>query len=624
MNYDNITKEALEKLFRALPCHYMESEDGRKLLDAFTFAEQAHRGVTRDSGIPYITHPLAVATILAEELRLSDVNLLCAALLHDVVEDTEFTNDDIRKRFGDDVARLVAAVTKPAGSKDQPDDYKHILEFVKGDIRVLVLKISDRLHNARTLSSLSLARQYKISSETLYFFAPLAGRLGLYPIKSALENLAFRYLNQEAYDTLEKYLEADRARTQAGVTSFIEECRTVIGNEFGGSVSLDVRYRKPYSIFRDMEERGGCDFRSIPFKHYVRVLFDPDAIKEETGKEYSEMDIALKIYALLVERFKEQCGSFTNYVSIPKENNYRAIHCRVLGSHGTVEEVHISSVKWREQATYGCLVESRQAWIARLAEMLNELGQEPETLMPGIHDTLYNEGIVAFTPAGDPVNLPAGATALDFAYGVHTDLGNHMKYARIGGKLASRKTVLQRGDSVEIFTDPDIRPRPDWMDKAISFKARKHIRRNLFLASSPGYELCQCCRPLPESREIIGFKCGDGHVKLHTRSCPEAIRTASEAGNTIVAVDDFHADDSILYPVRLLITGVDRFHLLGDIIDSLVETAHLSMTRLETTTDDEIVTCTLDFDVHSAQELNAVTGRIRRINGIDEVSVVKR
>ena len=624
MNYDDITNEALGKLFRALPCHYMESVDGQKLLAAFTFAEEAHRGATRDSGIPYITHPLAVATILAGELRLSDVNLLCAAMLHDVVEDTRFTNEDIRARFGDDVARLVAAVTKPAGSKDQPDDYKHILESVKGDIRVLVLKISDRLHNVRTLSSLSLARQYKISSETLYFFAPLAGRLGLYPIKSELENLAFRYLNQEAYDTLDRALEADRARTQAGVTAFIDECRRMLGEEFGDAVSFDVRYRRPYSVFRDMEEKGGCDFRNIPFKHYIRILFNPEAVGRRTGKALLEMDIALKIYAALVGRFKEQCGGFVNYVSLPKENNYRAIHCRVLGNHGTVEEIHISSVRWREQATYGCLVESREAWISRLAEMLNELGQEPETLMPGIRDTLYNEGIVAFTPAGDPVNLPTGATALDFAYGVHTDLGNHMKYARIGGKLASRKTVLQRGDSVEIFTDPDVRPRADWMDKAISFKARKHIRRNLILADNPKYELCDCCRPLPESREIIGFRCGDGHVKLHTRSCPEAIRTASEAGNTIVAVDDFHADDSILYPVRLLITGVDRFHLLRDIIDSIVETAHLSMTRIETTTDDEIVTCSLDFDVHSARELDAVTDRIRRINGIDDVSVMKR
>lgn len=620
MKYDNITNETLEEFFRALPSHFLETPDGKKLLDAFAFAENAHHGVTRDSGIPYITHPIAVATILVKELRFTDVNLLCAALLHDVVEDTDFTIEDIRSRFGDDVARLVSAVTKP--SKDQPETFKHILESVKGDMRVLVLKIGDRLHNTRTLNSLNPVRKYKIASETLYFFSPLAGRLGLYPVKSELENRSFRYLNQEVFDSLDAALEADKVRTQLGLNAFITECNQLLQDELGESVCIDVRYRRPYSIWRDMEEKG-CDFRSVPFKHYVRVLFDPLAIEKETEQRLSELDIALRIYALIVSRFKEQCGSFVNYVTVPKENNYRALHFRVLGNHGVIEEIHVSSAKWREQATYGCLVESREAWMTRLTDMLGELGQDSETIMPGIRDTLYNEGIVVYTPSGEPVNLPMGATALDFAYGIHTELGNHMKYARIGGKLASRKTVLQRGDSVEVFTDSSVSPKADWMDKAVSFKARKHIRRHLVMTDMK-YDLCTCCRPLPESSEIIGFKALDGHVKLHTRSCPEAIRTASEAGNTIIAVDDFHASDSVLYPVRLRIIGIDRFSLLGDIIDCLMETAKLSMTGLETHTDEEIVTCLLDFDVHSAKELNEVIRRIRNLDGIDEILVIKR
>ena len=620
MKDDNITNKALEELFRALPCHFLETPDGEKLLDAIAFAEKAHHGVTRDSGIPYITHPIAVATILAKELRLMDVNLLCAALLHDVVEDTGVTADDIRNRFGNDVGRLVFAVTKP--SKDQPETFKHILESVKGDMRVLVLKIADRVHNTRTLQSLSPTRKYKIASETLYFFSPLAGRLGLYPVKSELENRSFRYLNQEVFDNLDAALEADKTRTQLGLKAFIDECNHILQDEIGKSVRIDIRYRRPYSIWRDMEDKQ-CDFRNVPFKHYVRVLFDPLAIEQETGQYLSEIDIALKIYAILVSRFKEQCGSFVNYATVPKENNYRALHFRVLGNHGIIEEIHVSSVKWREQATYGCLVESREAWMTRLTDMLGELGQDSETIIPGIRDTLYNEGIVVYTPSGEPVNLPMGATALDFAYGIHTEIGNHMKYARIGGKLASRKTVLQRGDSVEIFTDSSVTPKADWMEKAVSFKARKNIRRNLVLDDIK-YELCTCCHPLPESSEIIGFKTSDGHIKLHTRSCPDAIRTASEAGNTIVTVDDFHASESILYPVRLRITGIDRFRLLGDIIDCLMDTARLSMSGLETHTDEEIVTCLLDFDVHSAKELNEVTYRIRNLDGIDDVSVIKR
>ena len=244
-------------------------------------------------------------------------------------------------------------------------------------------------------------------------------------------------------------------------------------------------------------------------------------------------------------------------------------------------------------------------------------------MMPGIHDSLYNEDVVVYTTQAKPVTLPKGASALDFAYGVHTDIGDHAKYARINGRLCSIRTVLHRGDSVEIHTSDDIHPKADWLNAVVTYKAKKSISSYLKKQPKQTYILCPHCHPLPESGELIGFEDGQGKITVHYRNCPDAIRTASERGHTIVAVEDFNASPATVYPVRIQVTAIDRYHLLQDIIDCIVEGSHISMTGFNTRTEDEIVSSTIDFGIHSATELSSAISRISSIDGVEQVQVVK-
>lgn len=615
MTYDNLIEQEHQRLIDALPASFNASQ--RALVeDAFSLAAQAHSKQTRKSGLPYILHPMAVALIVVKDMRQHDAAVVAAALLHDVVEDTEYTIEDIAGRFGKDVAFLVGAVTKP--NKEQVDNFQHILGSVKGDIRVLILKLSDRLHNMRTLESMRPQKQWKIASETQFFFAPLAGRLGLYKVKSELENLAFRFLNPKEFATIEKELEEDKERTRESLEKFMNEAMEKVAEVLGKSVFWDIRYRKPYSVWREMNELH-CDFYHVPFKHYIRAAFNPAEVEKDTGLELSEQDAVLKIYSILSSNYREQTGSFVNYMAQPKANGYRSVHFKLLNPFGGIEEFHVGTYNMREQSYFGCIIENQEQWLVRFTKVLNELAEDPESLMPGIRDSFYNEDVVVYTPKSTkPITLPKGATALDFAYGIGTEIGNHAKYARINGRLSSIKTVLKRGDCVEIGTDETSHPKSDWMQSVVSYNAKKSIRRYLSNLPAPKYTLCPLCHPLPGS-EIIGFEDSTGHITVHSRNCPDAIRIASEMGNTIVAIDDFCAVPDILYPVKIEITGIDRYHLLRDIIDCIVEEHHLSMTSLYTTNQDDIAVCSIEFAVHSATELRDTLEGISSISGVEQV-----
>ena len=616
MTHDEMINNAVEELKMYLPARLRKAE--REMIkDAFTLARDAHAHQTRDSGIPYIMHPLAVALIVIREMRQNDAAIIAAALLHDVVEDTDVTIEQIRSKFGPDVAFLVDAVTKP--NKEQVDNFQHILASVNGDIRVLVLKIADRLQNMRTLEGLPPRKQYKVSSETCYFFSPLAGRLGLYKVKSELENLAFKFLNPNEYAYIEKALDEDRARTRTATESFMYDALHTVGRELGDSIGWDIRYRKPYSIWREMQELG-CDFYHVPFKHYIRAVYDPtDIYFDSNCGPLTEEEAAMKIYTLLAAKYHEQSGSFTNFMAQPKANGYRSLHVRFLNPYGGIEEFHISSENMREQSYYGCVLDSKEEWLKRLTDVLNELAKDPDDMMLGIRYSFFNEDVVAYTPKNEPITLPKGATALDFAYAVHSEIGDHAKYARINGRLASVKTQLKRGDCVEIGTGNDIHPSADWLQAVVSYKAKKNINSYLRKQTKPQYERCPHCNPMPGS-EIIGFRDADGKITIHRRNCPDAIRTASEKGNTIVAIDDFKASPDILYPVRIDITGIDRYHLLKEILNCIVDNHKLSLNHLTTETIDNIVKCSILFSVHSAYEVNEATTSISAIEGVEEVT----
>lgn len=602
-------------------CAKRESaEDLQRIKKAFYFAAEAHEGQLRNTGEPYITHPVAVANIVAEELEL-DANTVIAAFLHDVVEDTPHTVEDIRSMFGDDVAFLVDVVTKRKKEKyqhtKQIDNYKQILDSVHYDVRALLVKLADRLHNMRTLDSMRPDKQMKIAGETDFFYAPLAGRLGLYRVKSELENLSFRFRCPREYAVLDNLLQEDMVRTQDTLKEFTDRINDIL-KEKGISARTEIRYRRPYSIWRDMKENGS-DFAHVDFKHYVRVIYVPMAAWGVEGHEDTvEKDTALYIYSVLVKHFKERPGSLYNYIDNPKDNGYQSLHVRFLNQAGVWEELHIGSERMHLNARLGCVVERGESWMERFRTVLQNIAESSSGLfMEGVSASLYNEDIIAFTPQGKGVILPKGATALDFAYEVHTNIGEHAQYARINGKLSPLRTELHRGDCVEIGLSDSVISNPDWLNYVKTYKAKKNLHDYLKRQKTLGFSRCRVCNPLPGD-EVIGFKDIDDHITLHTRHCPEAIKLASENGDMIVAVP-FEKDEDLSYPVRITIIAVDRYHLLRDIIDCFVEERHMSMDKLETVTEDQIVTCIIDFPVHSSEEINETIRSISAIKGVDEV-----
>ena len=591
--------------------------DLKRIQDAYELAALAHRDQKRNTGEPYIIHPIAVATIAAEELEM-DTNTVIAAFLHDVVEDTEYTIEDIRERFGDDVAFLVDAVTKRKKRNyehtKQVDNYKQILESVHYDIRALLVKLSDRLHNMRTLDSMRPDKQMKIAGETDFFYAPLAGRLGLYRVKTELENLSFRFRCPREYETILKHLEDDKQRTQASVEAFTSEISRIL-EDSGVTARVQVRYRRPYSIWRTMREQN-CDFSHVDFKHFVRVIYEPMSSGQDAVD--AEKYTSLFIYGCLTNHFKERPGSVSNYIDNPKDNGYQSFHVHLLNQAGVWEELHIASERMHRNSRLGCIVERGETWLERFKTVLQNIAESGDgyNFMDGVSSYLYNEDILAFTPKGKGIILPKGATALDFAYELHTEIGEHAKYARINGALSPIRTELHRGDCVEIGTSEEVSAKPDWLNFAKTFKARKHLRDILRYRSSLEFELCPDCNPLPGD-EVIGFV-ENGTTTLHSRHCPRAIKLASERGNDLISID-FTVDPNLLYPVKIRIIAVDRYHLLRDIIDCFVEERHLSMDSLSTHTEDEIVTCDIAFPVHSADELQATMAGIAAIPGVEEV-----
>lgn len=593
----------------------MTSEDMERIVAAYMLAKEAHQGQMRKSGEPYIIHPIAVARIVAEEFELG-ANPIMAAFLHDVVEDTPYTLDDIKERFGEDVAFLVGVVTKQKKSEynqsKQIDNYRQILASVQFDVRAILIKLADRLHNMRTLESMKPDKQMKIAGETDYFYAPLANRLGMYHVKTELENLSFRFRCPREYYFLENLMEKEKAACQSRIDAFLTKIESLL-KENNIRARTEIRYRMPYSIWRKMNSVE-CDFQHVDGKHYVRIVYEAANIKEE---KY----ISLKIYSVLTDYFKEKPGSVSNYINAPKENGYQSFHLKLLCENGNWEEIHISSERMVRNSRLGCAAERTEsnlkAWLDKFKAVLEDVAYHSEMdYMDGVTSSFYNDDIMVFTPGGRGIILPKGASAIDFAYEIHSKIGEKAVYARINGKLSSVKTELHRGDCVEIGTDEQSEPDKDWFDCVKTYKAKRYLRQFFHNQPALEYNRCNCCHPLPGD-EVIGFKDDSGRITLHTRNCSAAIRMASRQGDSIVAVN-FESDNRFLYPVRIQIRGVDRYHMLSDVVGCIADKLQLSIDRLHTENRDRIVECYVDFKVHSREELDNVITLISGIDGVDE------
>lgn len=617
--YEEKIQASVESIFTML-AKRLDEEQMKMVRAAYNFAAVAHKDQKRKTGEPYIIHPIAVARIVAEEMGLG-ANPVMAAFLHDVIEDCPYTIDDIRERFGDDVAFLVGVVTKQKKAKydksKQVDNFRQILSSVQFDVRAILVKLADRLHNMRTLSSMRPDKQMKIASETDYFYAPLANRLGLYNVKTELENLSFRYRCPREYEKLEKQLAELQLAEKDDVDAFVAKAQEILAaNDI--EARIELRMRSPYSIWRKMQAHG-CDFHHVDGKHYLRIIYNADGLHEEKK-------MSLHIYSVLSDNFKERPCSVVNYINAPKENGYQSFHVKVLNMQGTWEEIHISSERMIRNNRFGCTAERTEenvkAWLEKFKEVLKDIAYHTNEMdyMDGVTASFYYDNIIAFTPKGSCIVLPKDATALDFAFEIHTQVGLHAVYARVNGKLSSVKTVLHRGDCVEIGTADDAMPEADWLGHVLTYKAKRSL--GSFFANRPvmEYKRCTCCHPLPGD-EVIGFKGTDGKITLHKRNCPSAIRQASEQGDSIVAVN-FEEDDRFLFPVRICIRGVDRHHLLSDVVACVTEKQNLSISKLVTETKDRIVETTVDFEVHSAEELQQAIDSIGEINNVDEVARV--
>ena len=633
--------EQTEALFERLSTRF-DGDEINLLRKAYALARTAHEGQFRKGGEPYIMHPVAVATIIAEDFMM-DANSVAAGFLHDVVEDTDTTIDDIRREFGDDVAFLVQVVTKPKshapGQADlakQENNFRQLLDSMRRDIRAVLIKLADRLHNMRSLGSMQPVKQMKIAGETDFFYAPFANRLGLNNLRRELENLSFRFRCPERYERLRRALEADRAEQSERLERLTARIRRLLSEE-GIEVRTEVRYRLPYSIDRSMRDTGR-DVEHVEHRYVVRVIYDRARLTPLL-ESVPDKTICLRIYGILTAEFREKAGSLVNYVDHPKENGYRSMHVRLLGETGTWEEIHISSEEMVRRTKLGIMLErigNRRAdgdvrdanrllergdreWIDKFCVMLERIaeGEGDIHFMEGVADALYAEDITVYDAAGTPTRLPQHATALDCAF--ERGVGEKAHYARIDGRLASLVTPLEHGNCVEIFTAEQTRPCAEWIDAVKTFKAKNFLKAYFRREASAGPCRCPECRPLP-GQEVIGFtdETCENTVTVHRRDCPRAISLSAQHGDAIVEVD-FPDHPEVTYPVATRIRAVDRPRLLHDIIASLTDGLGLEMNELHVATRDHIVELTVHYAVHSVGELRSAVRFLGAIEGVDEV-----
>ncbi len=478
--------DQIQKAFDALIDEYKKTNHRQKIeliTKAFNFAKAAHKGIKRRSGEPYIMHPLAVARIVVSEIGLGSTSI-CSALLHDVVEDTDYTVEDIENLFGPKIAQIVDGLTKISGgvfaekASAQAENFRKLLITMSEDIRVILVKIADRLHNMRTLGSMPLAKQFKITGETQYIYAPLAHRLGLFRIKTELENLSFKFEHPENYQIIESQLAVDEVARNI----FYKEFSTPIDEklkEMGYEFSLRARIKSVYSISRKMATRN------IPFEEVydilaLRIVFKP-------RKDISEKDQCWLLYSAITGLYKPHPERIRDWVSTPKANGYEALHVTVMGQGGKWVEVQIRSERMNDIAEKGLAAhwkykagENDESELDKWLKTIKELLEHPEPNAIDFMDTfklnLFASEIFVFTPKGEIKTIAQGATALDFAFSLHSDLGIHCIGAKVNHKLVPLSYTLNSGDQVEIITSKKQTPQHEWLEYVTTARAKAKLK----------------------------------------------------------------------------------------------------------------------------------------------------
>ena len=481
MDEQEMIETAFDDLIKSLRKGTTE-ESVKMIRRAFEFAREAHQGVRRKSGEPYILHPLAVAKIAVKEIGLGTKSAV-AALLHDVVEDTDYTVEDIANLFGPKIASLVDGLTKisevmGSNTTKQAESFRKMILTLADDVRVILIKIADRLHNMRTLDSMPEHKQVKIASETLYIYAPLAHRMGLHAIKTELEDLSLKYENPVEYQELEKRIYDYRDEHTGLYQQFIAPIRERL-TESGYHYDITARTKSVYSVWSKMQRRH-ISFEEIYDLLAVRIVFDPKDNQPEKWQCWN-------IYSLITDMYSPKPERIRDWVSVPKANGYEALHLTVMGPGGKWIEVQIRSRRMDEIAEKGLAAHWKykgdnaeasnevDKWLAGIKEMLEQPGTDALEFLDEFKLNLFAKEIRVFTPKGEMRTLPKGASVLDFAYDIHTEIGNSCIGGKVNHKLVPMSHRLQSGDQVEVLTSDKQKPQSDWLDFIVTAKARNNI-----------------------------------------------------------------------------------------------------------------------------------------------------
>jgi GTP pyrophosphokinase len=473
--------KAYRQLLRSIRRN-ISKEDKAQIRSAFQLALEAHKNMRRKSGEPYIFHPLAVAQICAAEIGLGVTSIICA-LLHDTVEDTEITLDLVQLKYGEKVARIIDGLTKISGVFDQPDrsiqaeNFKKMLLTLSDDVRVILIKLADRLHNMRTLDSMGSKSQLKIASETAYVYAPLAHRLGLYGLKSELEDLSTKYLQPDNYKFVKKKLSETKFQRNRYIRAFIDPIEAHMQKE-GLTFEIKGRPKSIHSILHKMKSQN-VSFEEVYDLFAIRVIVDADFEHEKSA--------CWKVYSIVTDHYTPNPDRLRDWVSTPKANGYESLHTTVMGPKGRWVEVQIRSKRMDEIAEKGFAAHwkykeksgsdnSLEGWLSRVREILENPDATAVEFLDDFKLALYSDEIFVFTPKGDLKKMPAGATVLDFAFDIHSDLGLKCIGAKLNNKLVPINHQLNNGDQVEILTSSKQKPNEDWLDFIVTAKAKSKIR----------------------------------------------------------------------------------------------------------------------------------------------------
>ena len=541
-----LIKEKWDDLLLSCTKICKNDEDWNFIKRAFFLAKEAHEGVRRRSGEPYLLHPIAVAKIVIEEIGLG-VKSVVAALLHDVVEDTEYTVEDMERIFGPKIASMVDGLTKMSGvfnadTSEQAEYVRKVLLTLSDDVRVILIKIADRLHNMRTLGSMPMNKQIKITGETIYLFAPLAYRLGLYSIKSELEDLCMKYRFPQQYEEITKKLQESEASRREFIDKFNAPIIAALNRDnFNNEIS--GRVKSVYSIWSKMQ-RKQIPFEEIYDLFAIRIVFKPLPFPSEKTQCW-------QIYSTITDIYTPKPDRLRDWISMPKANGYEALHATVMGPDGVWVEVQIRTQRMEEIAERGFAAHWKykhatisqdedefDKWLKQIRAALNSPTENAVDFLDNFKLSLYTSEIVVFTPKGEARKMPYGATALDFAYDIHSKIGNNAISAKINHKLEPITTQINSGDQIEIITADNARPKPEWLDIVTTAKAKTAIKS--FLKRERQNNIERGMQMLEEKMKSLNINLSGRVLRkiIPIYECSNKEELYSKIGAGIVSLDD--------------------------------------------------------------------------------------